>query len=73
MIAGAHRSVPPLRVGLRAHQTQDAIPVIVLREIQLARPAEEKRSHQKQRTTVDIRQHNPLKVFKVEVLLLSMH
>ena len=40
MIAGAHGSVPPLRDGLRAHQTQHAIQVIVLKEIQFARPAE---------------------------------
>lgn len=61
MIAGAHRSVPPLRVGLRAHQTQDAIPVIVLREIQLARPAEEKRSHQK---TADYSGHQATRPIK---------
>lgn len=40
MISGAHRSVPPLRVGLHAHQKRDTIPVIVLREIQFARPVE---------------------------------
>lgn len=39
----------------------------------ISKASREKRSHQKQQTTVDIRQHDPLKVFKVEVLLLSMH
>lgn len=40
MIAGVHRSVLPFRVSLRAHQIQDAIPVIVPREIQFAGPVE---------------------------------
>ena len=41
MISGVHRSVPPFRVSLSAHQIQDAILVIVLREIQFARPVGE--------------------------------
>lgn len=41
MISEVHRSVPPFRVGLCAHQIQDAIPVIVLKEIQFARPVGE--------------------------------
>lgn len=72
MISGANRSVPPFRVSLRTHQIQDAIPVIVLREIQFARP-EQKIAPIKQNSGLHwTTAHFPLKVFKVEVLLLSL-
>lgn len=46
MIGRVHRSLPPLRARLCAHQMQDAIPVIVLREIQFAKPHREDRAYQ---------------------------
>lgn len=54
MIVQVHRSLPPFRLRLRAHQMQDAIPVIVLREIQFAKPHREDRAYRtKQWSGVD--------------------
>lgn len=70
MITGVHRSVLPFRVSLPAHQTPDAIPVIVLREIQLEKPAEKNITIQNSRlqwTTGNT------EVFNAEAFLLSGH